>query len=45
MSLPAISICCGGFLKSKIGSAIVYCGNCETEFQLVRIEKDLEDWR
>mgnify|MGYP000277142778 FL=1 len=45
MTLPAVGICCGGFLKSKIGTSLVYCGMCDTEFQLVRVEKRLERWR
>ncbi len=38
MGLTALSSCCGFELESKIGTSIVVCSKCNTEFQLRRIK-------
>lgn len=35
--LTALSTCCGIVLLSKIGTEIIVCSKCNTEYQLVKV--------
>ena len=46
--LTALSSCCGNILLSKIGTEILVCSKCDTEYQLIpmnKIEKGLSNCR